>query len=123
MKSKILILLILITFNSCNKGKIEPIVCITDFIVSNASESDIESFVQLEGVDIWRGWSNFTSDFSEEYQSIEDCEINEYLSKNHETSLGELKGQILFVFSVHCYLKEGKINRYEVQKEALKLLD
>lgn len=124
LMKKIFLISFVFIFTNCGNNKPDSIKCICEFIKTKVSEQDITHFTTMEGVNVWReGWSDFTDEFEEEFQPLEDCEVNKYLIENYETHLGELKGQMLFVFSVHSFFKHRIVIKEEIEKEVLKILD
>lgn len=105
---------------SC-KNDILPIKCASEYLIDNTEQREVDKFVQLEGIDIWRKWDDFTEHIAEDRNIIEKCGINKYIFSK-KTSLDSLKGQMIFVYSVHSYLQNKYVDEKEVAKKVEHLL-
>lgn len=109
---------ILIVANSCSNTKTIPIKCLSDYISENIEEEKVKDFIRLEGLAIWReGWSNLTSEIVEEDHLVfDECGLKEYLS-HFNLNIEEKKGRMIMVYSIHSYLKNGKVNLKSIRQK------
>ena len=113
---------ILLLTNGCEKNNNVPIECVTNHILANVEKEKIEEFIKLEGVNIWReGWGNMTSSIAEDNYVVEKCGIRQYLAQ-YEIGIDDLKGQMVFVYSMHSYLKYGYVNQETIVQQVDSLL-
>ena len=109
--------IILIMANSCSKTKIIPIKCLSDYISANIEEEKVKDFVKLEGLIIWReGWTNLTADIEGDRFILGECGLREYLAQ-FNLNIDESKGQMVMVYSVHSYLKYGRVNLESIRQK------
>lgn len=98
-----------------------PIRCISNYVIENISKEEKNYFINLEGIEIWEAWSDLTSDFSDDYFILEECDLFGYVSK-YSIDMDTLRGKMIFVFSVHYYMKNGQINYNYIVKEVDKIM-
>ena len=100
---------ILVMTISCSKRKVVQLECLANYICANIEKEKVEDFVKLEGLYVWReGWERLTSDIAEDHYLIEECGIPQYLAQ-YNLNLNDIKGQMVFVYSMHSYLKYDKV--------------
>lgn len=87
--------------------------CISKFIERNISSQKVNDFTKLNGIEVWREWSQFTEQIADSVMILGSCDVHEYLNR-YETSLKSQKGQMIFVYSVHNYLKEAGLDQQEI---------
>jgi|GEM_PF-5465586 len=109
----------MLVFFSCNQKSIE-IECICEYIILKTDQEKLNDFIELEGVEVWKGWGNLTREFAEERNKLDECGIHKYLAAKNLNS-NETKGKLYFIFSVHSYLKYGVVKNNEI-KEIINLI-
>jgi hypothetical protein len=112
-----LVLVCLIMLLGCSNKKNVQLDCLANHIFANIEKEKIENFITLEGTDVWReGWGELTSDIAEDHYLVEECHIPQYLDK-YNFDLIDVEGQMFFVYSMHSYLKHGKVNPETIHKK------
>lgn len=106
---------------SCNK-KEPTLECVSSHIRKNISKNQIDSFTQLNGVEVWREWDKFTKPIAEDHYSGIECGIGAYLYK-YNLSLDSLNGRVFFIYAVHSYLKNNCVDYESVKKNVTILQD
>lgn len=91
----------------------DPIKCASGYIISKVEIEKVDSFTNLEGIDVWENWEYLTSSIAEDHQQVDSCGIYNYLSYYNET-IDSLHGRMFFVYSVHSYLKYGFVDEEKV---------
>ena len=108
---------ILMLTTSCSKKRVVQLECLSNYIYENIEKEKVENFVKLEGINVWReGWERLTSDIAENHYLIEDCSIPKYLAQ-YNLNLNDLEGQMFFVYSMHSYLKDNKVNPEAIRQK------
>jgi hypothetical protein len=107
----------LILTMGCSDTQVKPIKCLSNYISANIEKEKVKDFVKLEGLIIWReGWTNLTAAIAEDHFVIDNCDLREYLTQ-FNLSIDEIKGQMLMVYSVHSYLKYGRVNLKSIRQK------
>lgn len=99
--------------------KQQPIKCACDYLKANIDKTEIDHYLAVEGINVWREWESLTSSIAGNYQVILDCKIPEYIhscNMNYHT----LEGKMYFVYSMHNYLKNGFVNHKIVKTQVKK---
>jgi hypothetical protein len=73
----------------------------------------VSDFTKLDGIQIWREWSQFTEQIADSVKIIDSCDVYNYLQK-FNTSLRSKRERMIMVYSVHNYMKEGSLNEHEI---------
>ena len=113
----LLVVVVSMFLNSCAKNRNVSIECVSNYILTNIDKEKIKNFIKLEGINVWReGWGYLTSEIAEDYFVIEECGVEQYLAQ-FNLSLNDLKGRMIFVYSIHSYLKDGNINKEVINQK------
>jgi len=115
---KIVPLLIIFGVSNCTTNSNPEINCIANYIENNSVTNEINKFKGLEGIEIWRGWENLTSHLVDgnERNNMERCGLDKFFKRNN-TNVEEIKGQMLMVYAVHEFWKEGKVDTDKINDE------
>lgn len=99
--------------------KQQPIKCACDYLKANINKTEIDHYLAVEGINVWREWESLTSSIAGNYQVILDCKVPEYI---HSCNLNfhTLEGKMYFVYSMHYYLKYGFVNHKIVKTQVKK---
>lgn len=107
----------LLEIKSCSNNRNEPLRCIAEYIEGRIEKDKIEKFIEMDGKTIWReGWEYLTFEIAEDYFVIDDCNIDEYL-KEFDSSIDDLRGQMIFVYSMHSYFRNGEVESKMIEHQ------
>lgn len=103
--------------------KVDPSMkCILDYITENIERDKLDEFSKLNDIKVYQEWGELTADLAEDFFVIENCNFYNYMDQNN-MEMDSLSGRMFFVYSVHSYLKNGKIDKNQVRDEVKKLID
>ena len=117
----ILACICIFSMTNCSSNRDFPIQCITEYVKANVNKKELDDFIKLNGIEVWRKWDNLTTKIANDNFAIENCGIYEYMD-DRQTPMNTFKGKVTFVYLIHSYLKYGYINQKNVDLEVEKVI-